>query len=1245
MKKIGLMIGIGFIIMGFLYVDAIAKPILYFDFSEGKGNVVSDLSGNNNNGKLIGGVEWVKGKKGYVVRFNGISGYIEVPASPNLNLKLADKFSVEVWVKPDATQKTTYPNIMFVKGTRGTVALQMHISNKFPFPVAVNRIIKGELCQVCTPNLLQPGVWTHIVFTCDGSVEKIYLNGKLTSQRKYSGCTMPSLEPITIGAGSYGTRGYKGLIGMIRIYDEPLGKETVENVFNETSRNYLSKEERVNFERKVSPWNWYKDEKIEVRNSVKTIDHTYNLFPGGDYQFTLCYKTPLQETGSQFFVKIAFNDVEDNELEKLFKWDLPASVEWITFKKELQIPEEAAETFIEIGAQKGKLVCNELELKKLPSKENWHAEWIWYPESFEIDNVDRYFRKVFTITDKIKDAWIHIAVDDKYLLYINGEFLGEGSGWVNPRIYEVSSKLKQGKNVIAIKASDFDEGQGVLFEMIINYDSGEKVRLISDESWKCYDKEETNWQTLEFNDSGWRDAISLGAVPTRPWGSIPYTCKKKISLKETPPLNETLNKIKKEKEIIASIKKYKGLPTLFINKELRFPMIGKGAAWDETRVLECANSDIHLYIPNWAYVYSRGECNFSSFDNFAYITLSNDPDAYIMVMVLLDSDDFWDRLHPDQLCTFADGTKKRQSFSSQIWRQEFGIALGKLVEHINNSPYANRVIGYFILAGEGFEWIYWGVYGGEKKFPDYSKCAVSRFREWLRRKYNNNLSLFRSKWHDNKIEFDNVSIPTKEERIRKDFFVFRNPQKSQNVIDYYTFHSENMADSIIHFAKIVKQKTKNRAICGTFYGEFMEHSGLGYIFLNGGHLALRKVLDSPYIDFVASPISYRFREVGGSGPYMIPKNSVYLHNKMLFHEADIRTYLSSLDAGYGRTNNLKDTISVLKREYLKMLTEGIGLWWNLDKSWFISKPIFNFFSQAEKIGKESLNKRKLTPSEIAMIVDERSPIYMSLEPSELKNLGKNLNNELISMQRGPLHRIGAPFDTYLLSDVLDYDIPDYKLYIFLNPFYLTERERKIIKNKFEKDGHFLLWVYAPGFIDEDGFSIKNSSELTGIRLNYEAKEAPLTVNVLKDKFRDKIGTNSYGMKGEVGPVFYIDDPEVEVLGRLKCNNKIGLGIKRFKDWTSIYSSTPPLPDELLRVFAKMAGVHIYIDSGDVIFVNENYLGIHTSTSGEKLIKLRNKCSPYELFKHKYFGRNIKEFSFKAKKNITYIFELRREWND
>ncbi len=92
------------------------------------------------------------------------------------------------------------------------------------------------------------------------------------------------------------------------------------------------------------------------------------------------------------------------------------------------------------------------------------ADWIWYPEgqaggaSFPAET--RYFRDTIDVPsgDTIKQAQVVMTADDGYTLYVNGTEVGQSpsvqNSWQQAQVFDVSSALHAGTNVIAVAATN-----------------------------------------------------------------------------------------------------------------------------------------------------------------------------------------------------------------------------------------------------------------------------------------------------------------------------------------------------------------------------------------------------------------------------------------------------------------------------------------------------------------------------------------------------------------------------------------------------------------------------------------------------------------------------------------------------------------------------------------------------------------------------------------------------------------------
>jgi hypothetical protein len=80
-------------------VDTNVVALWHFD--EGSGNILHDASLYGNDGEIYDG-EWVDGKSGSALRFNGFSTFIELANSPSLQLE--NEFTIEAWVSLDTLE-------------------------------------------------------------------------------------------------------------------------------------------------------------------------------------------------------------------------------------------------------------------------------------------------------------------------------------------------------------------------------------------------------------------------------------------------------------------------------------------------------------------------------------------------------------------------------------------------------------------------------------------------------------------------------------------------------------------------------------------------------------------------------------------------------------------------------------------------------------------------------------------------------------------------------------------------------------------------------------------------------------------------------------------------------------------------------------------------------------------------------------------------------------------------------------
>ena len=166
-------------------------------------------------------------------------------------------------------------------------------------------------------------------------------------------------------------------------------------------------------------------------------------------------------------------------------------------------------------------------------------------------------RKTFDVSKEVEDARLYISGLGLYELFVNGNLPDDTvlnpahtqyEDTVHYRAYDVTEMLATGKNALAVELGNYyyncdfytwmnwntavyRDNPKLLLELHIDYADGTSETVVSNESWKTYEygpvtynnvymgehydarREVDGWNTADFNDSAWKNAVSV-AAPT-----------------------------------------------------------------------------------------------------------------------------------------------------------------------------------------------------------------------------------------------------------------------------------------------------------------------------------------------------------------------------------------------------------------------------------------------------------------------------------------------------------------------------------------------------------------------------------------------------------------------------------------------------------------------------------------------------------------------------------------------------------
>lgn len=541
------------------------------------------------------------------------------------------------------------------------------------------------------------------------------------------------------------------------------------------------------------------------------------------------------------------------------------------------------------------------------------------------------------------------------------------------------------------------------------------------------------------------------------------------------------------------------------------------------------------------------------------------------------------------------GYQSTQAISpgDRFWDTYAADCLKAIVTHVRKSDYADRVFGWLPCAFNSNEWFI-RTFAPEAAC-DFSSPAQTAFRDYLR-----NL----------KVDGGDEPVPSPVVCQSGGYGEFLDTAKKDGRLteEFSLWLNQRIADIILTFARLIKEiYTDSPKLVGFFYGYTTELS----VFQNlsqSGHLGLHKILESKDIDFICSPCQYRYRHDEGLFTYNLVlgpfANSCACRNKLAFAEDDhFPVFADSSSPDFSTRDSWHDEM-FFRRNFAQVMAHGQQMWWySLDPQWFKEEYRQKIIGNLHRIGLKGLEKERSSVSEVAVIIDERSVSTMRLNTPFQKSL---LLDSLAAF-----FPTGTPIECHELKSFLFHAAHRrFKVIVFLNLFLVDEEIISAVET-LKSNNRTLIFCFAPGFLQggpgQRVFSAESASKLVGMKLMEQNQEMPLTVWIDPDRvslFADKEDIRYGWLNPEIAikPVLGIVDSQICPLGFLHSGVP-GLGMKKYRDWVSVFSASPGIPSEVIQVLLKNAGVHLYTESKDVIYANHSMISYVACSRGRKQINM------------------------------------------
>ncbi|MCI5779842.1 MAG: hypothetical protein MR051_08550 [Lentisphaeria bacterium] len=523
--------------------------------------------------------------------------------------------------------------------------------------------------------------------------------------------------------------------------------------------------------------------------------------------------------------------------------------------------------------------------------------------------------------------------------------------------------------------------------------------------------------------------------------------------------------------------------------------------------------------------------------------VGRNPNAHFKIFYHLYMPPAWCKAHPEESIRLDNGVETlantpgkslQPSYASALWRKQMGDVLAESVRIMRESPFADRIPYIRLCYGNCGEWNNFGY--AEQAYVDVSKPMQRAFAGYLREKYRTAEALQKA-WDRPDVTFDaDDLVPTRENRWKGGDFVRANGAEGMPTVDYYEFFQKFAAETVIHFARIIKQASQGKMLAGAYFGYYFGHYGLNpFHFQDCGQYGVPYLLAAPEVDFYGGPYPYHLRRKSMTVNGVT--GSLKLAGKIWESEHDERTHHSGeRNKVNGTTDNLAESIAVGKRDIMLNLAAGSSFYYyDFVYDWYRDPEYMEMVAKMREIDTALRSREWKNPAKLAIIVSEKTvPYFTSRNDNKIiRQLNNFFNKEL------PF--IGMPYDLFLTSDLGKIDFAQYDAVLFPNCTYADDKLIADVRRYAAGNGRKLVFFHSPGLINAKNLpDAAQSEKLTGIRIAFDPEKTVGTV------------TGKYGTT-KLPPVRFrtmITDESAVVLGTWE-DGAAAIAEKQFADWKSI----------------------------------------------------------------------------------------------
>lgn len=687
--------------------------------------------------------------------------------------------------------------------------------------------------------------------------------------------------------------------------------------------------------------------------------------------------------------------------------------------------------------------------------------------------------------------------------------------------------------------------------------------------------------------------------------------------------------------------------------------IGPDSQWDilDAEAAYAAGIGVHRFMIAAVLPWTEGEVPTATLDAMKRL-IAIDPAAEFVLQADFNPPAAWLESHTDDRMGGTVGDAPLPCPASAPWLEASRAAFDRLRQALIQTELETAVSGYAL---HGL------LNGGWQRGPnaDTSPANTAGFRAWLARSYPDDAALQKA-WENPQATLAAAEVPVETETAESPE-VFHALESEQYLVDYHRYAATSVADAIGALASHIRTTAGAAPEIWANYGHTFEKARS-----SDGHLALGTLLDSDVDGFI-SPVSMLNRGIGATGGFMGPVDSARAHGKTWVLVDDTRTGIAwNKETGQieqMRGLRAEDVHDVQRRNFALAALHGLTLAWSDpggegflhdDEQWKVFGQLFDIYQKnilagtlpapAEAAGEEEVAPVEAIGEEAAPQAlpagEVGYPTMLAFVDEDAQFITKDTSgfDATLMANRDAILQSGASAEFFLLDDLLDGQVSPAAVYVFLNAYRLSADEVKKLHERFAAEKATAIWIYAPGYLDVT-MNRSNVADTVGMEVKVFEEPTPTGSKYVLGGGHWIDADQAIGEARLVKPLFYIDDPEADVLANFQQTGKPSVAIRTMEaGWTSVFIAEPTLSPALLREILRILEQPTFFRPGkqrlfDTAVIGDRLLAIHAGESGERIVNLGAFYDIQDLFDAEIGWQQRESFVLEMRKGETRLLQL------